>query len=273
MQVHAVAVPRQGDIAAMGVHARRRQYMGAVHRHALGLVDGCGIAMVDPIIILEVEANGSAVIGLHGHGLRADLFDDSQRAVLHAKAAFILQEHDAVARGEVALAALDRQVHLIAQIAATPHWFARRLVQRAHLVVGVGEDDPAALRRCLPVAVPALDQIAARLLAGSGFMHHAVGAIGLQRIVGPAGCQIARGVPLPVLPLTAHFADFRAAIRPWTDRNAAPASIACNCLISPTSTTLAPASAAWDSTCSSWRVPTIPASSITRTSRAVSRSR
>ncbi|MCK1518087.1 hypothetical protein IVB22_37520 [Bradyrhizobium sp. 190] len=115
--------------------------MGAVYRHALGLVDGCGITMVDPIIILEVEANGSAVVDLHGHGLRADLFDDSQRAVLHAKAAFILQEHDAVSGGEVALAALDRQVHLIAQIAATPHSFARRLVQRAHLVVGVGEDE------------------------------------------------------------------------------------------------------------------------------------
>jgi hypothetical protein len=82
--------------------------MGAVYRHALGLVDGCGIVMVDPIVILEVEANGSAVADRHGHGLRGDLFDDSQRAVPHAKAAFILQEHDAVPGGKVALAALDR---------------------------------------------------------------------------------------------------------------------------------------------------------------------
>ena len=47
MQVHTVAVPRQGDIARMGIHARRRQHMGAVHSHALSLVDGRGIAMVD----------------------------------------------------------------------------------------------------------------------------------------------------------------------------------------------------------------------------------
>ena len=160
--------------------------MGAVHRHALRLVDGRGIAMVDPVVILEVEANGSAVVGLHGHGLRADLFDGSERAVLHAKAAFVLQEHDAIPAGEVALAALDRQAHLIAQITCSPHPLPRGLVEGAHLVVGVGEDDPAALRRCLPVAVPALDQIAARLLAGLRLMHHAVGAIGFQRIAGSA---------------------------------------------------------------------------------------
>ena len=49
----------------MDVHAWRRQHMGAVHRHALSLVDGRGIAMVDPVIIPEVEANGSAIVGLH----------------------------------------------------------------------------------------------------------------------------------------------------------------------------------------------------------------
>ena len=187
MQLHAVAVPRQGDIAAVGIHARRRQHMGAVHRHALRLVDGRGIAMVDPVVVLEVELHGSAVVGLHGHGLRADLLDGPERAVLHAKAAFVLQEHDAIPAGEVSLAALDRHAHLIAQIAGGPHPLARCLVECADLVVGVGEDDPALVRRCLPVAVPALDQIAARLLAGLGLMHHAVGAIGLQ-----AHCRFCR---------------------------------------------------------------------------------
>ena len=147
MQVHAVAVPRQGDIAAMGVHAWRRQHMGAVHRHALSLVDGRGIAMVDPVIIPEVEANGSAIVGLHRHGLRADLFDGSQRAVLHAEPALVLQEHDAIPAGEAALAALDREAHLIPQIARSPHPFPRGLIEGAHLVVGVCEDDPAAPRR------------------------------------------------------------------------------------------------------------------------------
>jgi len=31
VQVHAIAVARQGDIAAVGVHPRRRQDIGAVH--------------------------------------------------------------------------------------------------------------------------------------------------------------------------------------------------------------------------------------------------
>ena len=43
-------------------------------------------------------------------------------------------------------------------------------------------------------------------------MHHAMGAVGFKRIAGPARRQITRGVPLPVLPLTAHLADFRAAM-------------------------------------------------------------
>jgi len=152
MQVRPVAVQRQGDIAAVGVHARRRQHMGAVHRHALRLVDGRGIAMVDPVVILEVEANGSAIVGLHGHGLRAHLFDSPECAVLYAKASFVLQEHDAVSAGEAAPAALDRHTHLIAQIASCPHPFARSLVERAHLVVNVGENDPAPMsaRRTYP---------------------------------------------------------------------------------------------------------------------------
>src|SRR6266699_3872677 len=130
----------------MGIHARRRQHMRVVYRHALGLVDGCGIAMVDPVIIPEVETNGSAIVGLNGHGLRADLFDGSERAVLYAKASFVLQEHDAIPAGEATVAALDRYTHLIAQTTGGPHPFARSLVERAHLVIGMGEDDPGPIR-------------------------------------------------------------------------------------------------------------------------------
>ena len=43
-------------------------------------------------------------------------------------------------------------------------------------------------------------------------MHHAVGAIGFQRIAGFAIGEITRGVALPVLALAAHLADFRAAV-------------------------------------------------------------
>src|SRR5947209_3309109 len=64
----------------------------------------------------------------------------------------------------------------------------------------------------MPVAVPAVDQIAARLLAGLGLTHHAAGAIGLKRVTCFAIGEIACSLALPVLPLAAHFADFRAAV-------------------------------------------------------------
>ena len=130
----------------MGIHARRRQHMDTVHGHALRLVDGRGIAMVDPIVILEVEVHGSAIVGLNGHGLRAHLFDGAEGAVLHAKATFVLQEHDAIPAGEAAVAALDRHTHLIAQIAGGPHPLARSLVEGPHLVIGMGEDNAAPIR-------------------------------------------------------------------------------------------------------------------------------
>jgi hypothetical protein len=186
--------------------------MGVVYRHALRLVDRRRIAMVDPVVVFEVELHGSVIVDLHGQGLRADLLDGPERAVLHAKAALVLQEHHAIPAGEISRAAFDAQADVIAEIARGPHPLARCLVDGAYLVVGVGEDDPAALRRGLPVAVPALDQIAARLLAGLSLMYPAAGAVGFQRMAGPAGRQIARGVALPVFPLTAHLADFRAAV-------------------------------------------------------------
>jgi hypothetical protein len=120
--------------------------MGTVHRHALSLVDGRRIAMVDPAIILEVEAHGSAIVGLHGHGLRVDLLDGPERAVLHAKPALVLQEHDAVSAGKISRAAFDRHTHVVAQIAGGMHPLARCLVECADFVIGVGEDDPAPIR-------------------------------------------------------------------------------------------------------------------------------
>jgi hypothetical protein len=55
-------------------------------------------------------------------------------------------------------------------------------------------------------------------------------------------------------------------------RNAAPASIACNCSGSPTSTTFAPADSARDNSRSICREPIIPASSTTSTSQSASTS-
>jgi hypothetical protein len=138
--------------------------MGAVRGHALRLVDRRGIAVVDLAVVLQVERDIAAVIGAHGHGLRADLLDGPERAVFPAKPALVLQEHDAVAGGEAAFAAFDADTHIIAKVSGLAHPVAGRLVQFPHLVAGVGEDNAADVRVRRLVAVPAFDQVAARLL-------------------------------------------------------------------------------------------------------------
>src|SRR5690606_35905101 len=64
----------------------------------------------------------------------------------------------------------------------------------------------------LPVAVPALDQIAARLLSRLCFMHHAEAVIGMDCLSRSAARQIACCIPLPVLALAADLMDFHAAM-------------------------------------------------------------
>src|SRR5690606_10886634 len=116
----------------------------------------------------------SAIIRAHRHGPRADLIDSTERAVLHPEPALVSQEHHTVAVGEGALPALHGDAHFLAEIARLPHSLAGGLVEGPHLVIGMGEDDAATIRRGLPVTVPAVDQLAARLFARSGGMHHAI---------------------------------------------------------------------------------------------------
>jgi len=191
--------------------------MGAVHRHALRLVDGRSIAVVDPVVILQVELNGPAIIGAHGHALGADLFDGAERAVLHAKPALVLQEHDAIPGGEGSITALDPDARILAQIAGLPHALARLFVEFAHLYIGVGEDDAARFRSHLPFAIPTVDQIGARLFARWRLIHHVVAVIGTDCSIDPAGGQVARGIALPVFSLATHGFDLDAAM-PLMDR-------------------------------------------------------
>src|SRR3546814_10616649 len=73
-----------------------------IDRHALRFMDGGGIAMIDMGIIFQVERDRSPVIEPHRHAVGRYALDLPQRAVLHAKAAFVFQEHDAVAARELA---------------------------------------------------------------------------------------------------------------------------------------------------------------------------
>src|SRR3546814_9761656 len=84
----------------------------------------------------------SAIVKANGHAVGRHALDFPQRAVLHAHAALVLEEHDAVAAGEVARAPLRRYTHVLPQLAGVAQPIARGLVQIAHLGIGVGEDDP-----------------------------------------------------------------------------------------------------------------------------------
>ena len=191
--------------------------MRPVHRHALRLVDGRGIAVVDAVIVFQVERDRAAIIGLHADTLGADLFDGAERSILHAEAALVLQEHDAIPGGKAAISAFDGDAHLLAQIARAPHPVAGGLVEFPHLGIGMGEDDAAGMRFCLPVPIPAVNQIFPRLLAGGRFMHHVVAVISMDCRAGFAGRQIAGSVTLPVLTLAANLADLCAAMK-FVDR-------------------------------------------------------
>jgi len=168
--------------------------------------------MIDMGIVLEVERDPPAIVELHRHAVGRNALDLSQRAVLHAKAALVFQEHDAVAAGEVAWPPLGRHAHVRPQLAGVAQTFARGLVQIAHLSIGVGEDDPRLVRIGKPLRVPAAHQLAPRSFARVGRVDHAVLLIGMDRLAGAARRQRLRGVALPVLMLPANVADFGRAV-------------------------------------------------------------
>ena len=131
----------------------------------------------------------------------------------------------------------------------------RLTIEALHLGIGVGKDDPALVGLGLAGTIPTIHQLAACLLARVGRVDHAALVIGMDRLaVRPVAsarvasrCQSSRCRRISVISA--------APCRSVTLRNAAPAPIACNCSGSPTITTFAPASRAWDSTRSIWREP------------------
>lgn len=81
----------------------------------------------------------------------------------------------------------------------------------------MGEYDPRAARRILPLAIPALDQLAACRLARVGGMHHAALVIGCNRKPGAPCGKMPRCIALPVVVLAPHLGDLDPAV-PLMDR-------------------------------------------------------
>ena len=81
----------------------------------------------------------------------------------------------------------------------------------------MGENDARIAGAGLPVTIPALDQRAACRFPRLGGVDHAAFAIGLNGKAGAPGGKVPCGILLPAFVLTAHFADFDAAM-PFVDR-------------------------------------------------------
>src|SRR3546814_4129475 len=83
-----------------------------IDRHALRFMDGRRIAMIDMGIVFQVERDRSTVVEPDRHMLWRNPLDLTQRAVLHPKPALVLEEHDAVAAGELPRAPLGLHLHV-----------------------------------------------------------------------------------------------------------------------------------------------------------------
>src|SRR3546814_3662920 len=78
-------MPAERDIGAVRIEPWGSENMGSVYRHALCLVDGGRIAMVDIGIGFEVDRDTPAVVEPHFEPVARRLFDRAKRAVLHAQ--------------------------------------------------------------------------------------------------------------------------------------------------------------------------------------------
>ena len=105
-------------------------------------MDRGGVAIIDMAVIRGVERNAAAIVELDGHALRIDLFNFAKNAILDAKIAVVTQKHQTVACRELAIPAFGVDGDVIAKLARVAELAARRVVQRAHFVVGMGKDDP-----------------------------------------------------------------------------------------------------------------------------------
>src|SRR3546814_7833093 len=104
-------MPAERDIGAVRIEPWGSENMGSVYRHALCLVDGGRIAMVDIGIGFEVDRDTPAVVEPHFEPVARRLFDRAKRAVLHAQFTLVAQEENAIALGKLAEAALGPHAH------------------------------------------------------------------------------------------------------------------------------------------------------------------
>ncbi len=176
MEIDTITVARHRDVGAVPIHPRCRQHLHPIDCHALRLVDRGGVAMIDMGVILEVKGDATPVIEHDGHSHPVDILNRAERAVLHAQIALVAEEHNPVAFGEAAVTALDLDRDIIAKRPALAQPVPDIAIELANFVVGVSENDPARIGMTLPIAIPRIDQLGARTVAGVGGVDNRVPA-------------------------------------------------------------------------------------------------
>jgi hypothetical protein len=121
----------------MSIEPWGRQHLHPIDREPLRLVDRGSVAMIDLVVVLDVERDCSAVVEQHGHAGSRDALDGPERAVLHAKAALVLQEHNPVAASQHTLTPVYLDRHILTKLPARAQPFTRSDVERLHFVVRV----------------------------------------------------------------------------------------------------------------------------------------
>ena len=136
----------------------------------------------------------------------------------------VLEEHDAVAGGKIPPAALNLDRDVLAQLARLAQRAAGEAVEGADLVIGVGQNNAGLLGRFGAVARPAFDQIGARPVAGFRTLDHSMVAVGVKRFADAPAAELACGLLLPTLTLTADLANLDMAV-PLGQRPKRPAGL------------------------------------------------
>src|SRR5690606_28952869 len=108
---------------------------------------------------------------------------------------------------EAALAARHLQRNILTKFSVLAQLRARRLIEFAHIVIGVREDDPAVVRTCLSVLIPALDQLILCCTTRLGAVHMSGLIIGGERLTGSPRGQLPCRIALPVHLLPSHFGN------------------------------------------------------------------
>src|SRR5450755_95725 len=132
--------PRHRRIRPLAAGAIRTHHHRDVRGHALGLMDGEGVAAVESVVLLGIDGHLTVVRTLEGERapFRIDAGDDATGTVAYPDVTIVGQADDPVARLVILVShAQRRPVH--ASVLHGPG--TGELVERCHLVPAAGEHD------------------------------------------------------------------------------------------------------------------------------------